>query len=89
MSNPGISTLNILTHLLLITGFDHGIQSVGHYPGILGYGNPNLANQPSNEISIKDLQAVSSNTIRLMFTVPEVIIGLPGRVEVRYTSDKL
>ena len=58
------------------------------YPSILGHPNPNLQGQQGYEISIEDLRAISANSVRLMFTVPSVLVGLHGRVEVRYTSDK-
>ncbi|XP_031784352.1 putative epidermal cell surface receptor isoform X2 [Nasonia vitripennis] len=70
------------------SGFEHGLPPIGQFPGILGPGGSNLPSQQAYEISVEDLRAISGNTVRLMFTVPSVLVGLHGRVEVRYTSDK-
>ncbi|XP_014206439.1 putative epidermal cell surface receptor isoform X2 [Copidosoma floridanum] len=69
------------------SGFEHGL-TIGQFPGILGHGGQNLPAQQAYEIAVDDLRAVSANTVRLMFNVPSVLVGLHGRVEVRYTSDK-
>lgn len=57
------------------------------YPG--GFVNiPPGFQQSQDEINVQNLEAIDSHTIRLAFTVPPVIVGLHGRVEVRYTSQK-
>ncbi|KAJ8985950.1 hypothetical protein NQ317_010708 [Molorchus minor] len=50
---------------------------------------PGFPNQPAqDEITIQSLDAIDPHTVRLSFTVPPIIVGLHGRVEVRYTDDK-
>ncbi|XP_011504664.1 PREDICTED: putative epidermal cell surface receptor [Ceratosolen solmsi marchali] len=63
-------------------------QGISQFSGILSHGSSNLPSQQTYEISIEDLRAISGNSVRLIFTVPSILIGLHGRVEVHYTSDK-
>lgn len=44
--------------------------------------------QPQDTITIHTLEAVDAHTVRLAFMVPRIIVGLHGRVEVRYTHDQ-
>lgn len=56
--------------------------------GVFSQGFPNIPgfNQPQEEILVHTLEALDAHTIRLAFTVPPVIVGLHGRVEVKYTN---
>jgi len=42
----------------------------------------------ADEIMVHTLEAVDEHTVKLVFSVPPVLVGLHGRVELRYTSDK-
>jgi len=41
--------------------------------------------QSQDEINVHNVEAIDGHTVRLAFSVPPVIVGLHGRVEVRYT----
>ncbi|KAJ8953046.1 hypothetical protein NQ314_007421 [Rhamnusium bicolor] len=53
----------------------------GNFPGFPGQ-------HPQEDITIQNLDAIDPHKVRLAFTVPPVIVGLHGRVEVRYTHNK-
>ncbi|KAK2581716.1 hypothetical protein KPH14_002201 [Odynerus spinipes] len=67
------------------SGLDHNIPPSGFpLPG----GIPNFPiSTSSDEVTVQVLEALDENTVRLVFTVPQVLVGLHGRVELRYTSD--
>jgi hypothetical protein len=57
---------------------DAGQMFPGNYPNIPGL-------QQQDDVTVTTLDAVDPHTVRLAFVVPPVIVGLHGRVEVRYT----
>ncbi|XP_043286009.1 putative epidermal cell surface receptor [Venturia canescens] len=63
-----------------------GFSILGSIPGFPGV-NPSHQT-PQDEVSVKALEALDDGTIRIVFTVPPVFVGLQARVELRYTSDK-
>ncbi|KAL0118130.1 hypothetical protein PUN28_009063 [Cardiocondyla obscurior] len=69
-----------------LPGLDHNVVPPGFSlpGGITGF----PAASPSNEVTMQILEALDEHTVRLVFTVPQVLVGLHGRVELRYTSDK-
>lgn len=58
-----------------------------HVSDFAGNNFPNYQ-QPQDSITIHTLEAVDAHTVRLAFMVPRIIVGLHGRVEVRYTHDQ-
>lgn len=48
---------------------------------------PNMGR--TDEIKIHVLEAIDEATVRLVFSVPAFLVGLHGRIELRYTSDQL
>ncbi|XP_066598389.1 putative epidermal cell surface receptor [Prorops nasuta] len=68
-----------------VEGLDHsgggGFLSGGLGPFPVQQGN-------SDEVIVNTLDALDEDTVRLVFTVPAILVGLHGTVELRYTSDK-
>ncbi|XP_020280700.1 putative epidermal cell surface receptor isoform X2 [Pseudomyrmex gracilis] len=64
------------------SGLDHNIIPPGF--SLSGFPAPPTS---SNEVTIQTLEALNETTVRLVFTVPQVLVGLHGRVELRYTSN--
>lgn len=60
---------------------------LGHVAQLFPGGFPNYPGyQQQDDINVQLLEAVNPHTIRLAFTIPSIIVGLHGRVEVRYTN---
>ncbi|XP_046814595.1 putative epidermal cell surface receptor isoform X6 [Vespa crabro] len=66
------------------SGLDHNVP-----PGFpLAGGIPNFpVSSSSDEVTVQVLEALDESTVRLVFTVPTILVGLHGRVELKYTSD--
>ncbi|KAI4477074.1 hypothetical protein M0804_013075 [Polistes exclamans] len=66
------------------SGLDHNLPSGFPLTG----GIPNFpVSSSSDEVTVQVLEALDESTVRLVFTVPTILVGLHGRVELRYTSD--
>lgn len=46
------------------------------------------AHESASGVIVQVLEPLDEHTVRLAFSVPAVLVGLHGRVEVRYTADK-
>lgn len=62
---------------------------LGHVAQLFPGGFPNYPGyqQTHDDINVHLLEAIDSHTVRLAFTIPSIIVGLHGRVEVRYTNN--
>ncbi|XP_017757579.1 PREDICTED: putative epidermal cell surface receptor isoform X3 [Eufriesea mexicana] len=67
------------------SGMEHNVPTSLPLPGAIP-GFPVASS--SDEVIVHVLEALDENTVRLVFTVPQVLVGLHGRVELRYTNDK-
>ncbi|GLG97973.1 Putative epidermal cell surface receptor [Gryllus bimaculatus] len=61
---------------------DYAVTSV---PG--GFAHLPVSGQPE-EVSVQTLEALDATSVRVVFAVPPVFVGLHGRIELRYTDDK-
>ncbi|XP_031845670.1 stranded at second isoform X2 [Nomia melanderi] len=67
------------------SGMDHNLPPGFPLPG----GIPGFpVASSSDEVTVQVLEALDEKTVHLVFTVPQVLVGLHGRVELRYTNDK-
>lgn len=83
--NKQVQKLNFNSYFLKII-IIFQILGNGHvFPGPFGA----FPQPPEDSISVHTLEAIDAHTVRLAFMVPRVIVGLHGRVEVRYTHTKL
>jgi hypothetical protein len=41
-----------------------------------------------DEITVHTLEAVDDHTVKLIFSISPILVGLHGRVELRYTSEE-
>lgn len=64
---------------------EHNVATGFPLPGTIS-GYPVASS--SDDVTVQILEALDENTVRLVFTVPQVLVGLHGRVELRYTNDK-
>ncbi|CAL7951129.1 unnamed protein product [Xylocopa violacea] len=67
------------------SGMEHNVPPGFPLPGAIP-GYPVASS--TDEVTVQLLEAVDENTVRLVFTVPQILVGLQGRVELRYTNDK-
>jgi hypothetical protein len=72
----------ILFHII---GLDHNVSPGLPLPGTIP-GFPAVSS--SEEITVRILQALDAHRVRVVFVVPQILVGLHGRVELRYTSNK-
>lgn len=61
---------------------DYAVTSV---PG--GFPHLPVSGQPE-EVVVQTLEALDATSVRVVFSVPPVFVGLHGRIELRYTDDK-
>ncbi|KAF5293261.1 hypothetical protein FQR65_LT11001 [Abscondita terminalis] len=58
----------------------------GQYPGNFPLVPPGFQ-QPQDEVNVYVLEALDAHSVRLAFTVPSIIVGLHGQIDIRYTDD--